>query len=131
MSGMEFTTGIMPVVVIGPTVAIIGLSLAGNAVSDLVTGSVKDAAGASVASPLVTVLCGLVALAVTMLCSTYGKKMLRLIPFIIGILAGYAVAAIFTLIGQSTGCDALLFCFFFFELVFLFLVLFNALLGLL
>ena len=31
-----------------------------------------------------------------MLCSTYGKKMVRLIPFILGILAGYAVAAIFT-----------------------------------
>lgn len=108
IAGVSWIQKLMPVVVIGPTVAIIGLSLAGNAVSDLVTGSVKDAAGASVASPLVTVLCGLVALAVTMLCSTYGKKMLRLIPFIIGILAGYAVAAIFTLIGQSTGCDALL-----------------------
>ncbi len=108
IAGVAWIQKLMPVVVIGPTVAIIGLSLAGNAVSDLVTGSVKDAAGASVASPLVTVLCGLVALAVTMLCSTYGKKMLRLIPFIIGILAGYAVAAIFTLIGQSTGCNALL-----------------------
>ena len=108
IAGVGWIQKLMPVVVIGPTVAIIGLSLAGNAVSDLVTGSVKDAAGASVASPLVTVLCGLVALAVTMLCSTYGKKMLRLIPFIIGILAGYAVAAIFTLIGQSTGRDALL-----------------------
>ena len=97
----------MPLVVIGPTVSIIGLSLAGNAVSDLVSGSVKTAEGAALASPLVTVLCGLVALFVTMLCSTYGKKMLRLIPFIIGILAGYAVAAIFTAIGNAAGVDAL------------------------
>ena len=28
------------------------------------------------------------ALLVTMLCATYGKKMVRLIPFILGILAG-------------------------------------------
>ena len=106
-SGVGWLQKLMPVVVIGPTVAIIGLSLAGNAVSDLVSGSVTDASGAALASPLVTILCGLVALFVTMLCSTYGKKMVRLIPFILGILAGYAVAAIFTAIGNAAGIDAL------------------------
>ena len=107
LAGVKWLQKLMPVVVIGPTVSIIGLSLAGNAVSDLVSGSVKTAEGAALASPLVTVLCGLVALFVTMLCSTSGKKMLRLIPFIIGILAGYAVAAIFTAIGNAAGVDAL------------------------
>ena len=107
VAGVSWIQKLMPVVVIGPTVSIIGLSLAGNAISDLVSGSVKNAEGAALASPLVTVLCGLVALFVTMLCSTYGKKMLRLIPSIIGILAGYAVAAIFTAIGNSAGIDAL------------------------
>ena len=43
-----------------------------------------------------------------MLCSVYGKKMARLIPFIIGILAGYAVATIFYFIGKGTGNDALM-----------------------
>lgn len=107
LAGVKWLQKLMPLVVIGPTVSIIGLSLAGNAVSDLVSGSVKTAEGAALSSPLVTVLCGLVALFVTMLCSTYGKKMLRLIPFIIGILAGYAVAAIFTAIGNAAGVDAL------------------------
>ena len=107
IAGVKWLQKLMPVVVIGPTVSIIGLSLAGNAVSDLASGSVKTAEGVALASPLVAVLCGLVALFVTMLCSTYGKKMLRLIPFIIGILAGYAVAAIFTAIGNSAGVDAL------------------------
>ncbi len=106
-AGVGWLQKLMPVVVIGPTVAIIGLSLAGNAVSDLVSGSVTDASGAALASPLVTILCGLVALFVTMLCSTYGKKMVCLIPFILGILAGYAVAAIFTAIGNAAGIDAL------------------------
>jgi uracil permease len=55
----------------------------------------------------VAILCGLVTLAVTMLCATFGKKMIRLIPFIMGILAGYALAAIFTLIGNAAGIDAL------------------------
>jgi uracil permease len=90
----------MPAVVIGPTVAIIGLSLAGNAIGDLQTA---PAGGSS----YVAILCGLVTLAVTMLCATFGKKMIRLIPFIMGILAGYAVAAIFTLIGNAAGIDAL------------------------
>ena len=70
--GVGWLNKLMPAVVIGPTVAIIGLSLA-----------------------------------VVMLCSTYGKKTLRLIPFIIGILAGYAAAAIFTVIGNICDIDAL------------------------
>ena len=107
VAGVKWLDRLMPVVVIGPTVSIIGLSLAGNAVSDLIKGSVVNAEGAAVASPLITVLCGLAALLVTMLCATYGKKMVRLIPFILGILAGYAVAAVFTLIGNATAMDAL------------------------
>ena len=107
VAGVKWLDRLMPVVVIGPTVSIIGLSLAGNAVSDLIKGSVVNAEGAAVASPLITVLCGLAALLGTMLCSTYGKKMGRLIPFILGILAGYAVAAVFTLIGNATATDAL------------------------
>ncbi len=100
--GVGWINKLMPAVVIGPTVAIIGLSLAGNAIGDLTTGSVK-VDGEGIASPLITVLCGLVTLIVTIICSTYGKKSGKLIPFIYGILAGYAVASIFTIIGNS--CD--------------------------
>lgn len=104
--GVNWINKLMPPVVIGPTVAIIGLSLAGNAVGDLVKGDIASSEGAMLASPYVALICGLVTLAVVMLCSTYGKKMARLIPFIIGIVAGYAVAAIFTLIGNVYGIDA-------------------------
>ncbi|MCR5584881.1 MAG: uracil-xanthine permease, partial [Lachnospiraceae bacterium] len=99
--GAGWINKLMPAVVIGPTVAIIGLSLAGNAVGDLQ----KAPAGGSV---LIAVLCGLVTLFVTIICSTIGSKNIKLIPFIIGILAGYAVSLIFTLIGRATGSDALL-----------------------
>ena len=44
------------------------------------------------ANVYIKIICGIVTLAVTMLCSVYGKKMGKLIPFIIGILAGYACA---------------------------------------
>ncbi len=94
-AGVNWINKIMPAVVIGPTVAIIGLSLAGNAVGDL---QKANAGGDS----RIAVLCGIITLLVTMICSTYGKKGIKLIPFIIGILSGYAVAAIFTMIGSAT-----------------------------
>lgn len=99
-AGVAWIDKLMPPVVIGPTVAIIGLSLAGNAVNDLK----KANAGGST---LIAVLCGVVTLLVTMLCSTFGKKTLKLIPFIIGILAGYVLAAILTFIGNAADIDAL------------------------
>ncbi|MGN0386789.1 MAG: uracil-xanthine permease family protein [Lachnospiraceae bacterium] len=104
--GVEWINKLMPVVVIGPTVSIIGLSLAGNAVGDLTTGGVK-VDGVSLADPAVAVLAGIVTLGVTMLCSTYGKKTARLIPFIFGILAGYAFCLVLTLIGDAAGIDAI------------------------
>lgn len=106
-AGVGWINKLMPAVVIGPTVSIIGLSLAGNAVSDLTKGKVLDAAGASTANPLIALVCGLVTLLTVVFCSVFGKKMVKLIPFIIGILAGYAVAAIFTVIGLQTGNPAL------------------------
>ncbi|MBR6729441.1 MAG: uracil-xanthine permease [Clostridia bacterium] len=102
-AGVNWINKIMPAVVIGPTVAIIGLSLAGNAISDMSKGSIPDVA----TSPLITVLCGVVTLIITIICSTYGKKTLKLIPFIMGILGGYAVAAIFTIIGYAANVDAI------------------------
>nr|WP_316622574.1 solute carrier family 23 protein [uncultured Ruminococcus sp.] len=155
-AGVKWINKIMPAVVIGPIVAIIGLSLAGNAIGDLTKvnytepvdmavvqvaevdtigddGSIATIpvalnedgtvnAGISVVqgedgsmtattqpgSPYVAIICGLITLAVVMLCSVYGKKMSRLIPFIIGILAGYAVATCFYFIGKATGNAALM-----------------------
>ena len=101
VSGVKWIDKLMPPVIIGPTVAIIGLSLAANAIGDLNTSSVE---GGSV---YVCLICGLVTLFVTVLVSTYGKKMLRLIPFIIGILAGYLCASIFALLGSLFNNPAL------------------------
>ena len=155
-AGVKWISKIMPAVVIGPIVAIIGLSLAGNAIGDLSSvnytkdvdmsavqvrtidyvnddgsigtanvaldenGNVDASIAVSIAedgtvsgttqpgSPYVAIVCGLVTLAVVMLCSVYGKKMSKLIPFIIGILAGYACATIFYFIGKWTGNASLM-----------------------
>lgn len=106
--GVEWINKLMPAVVIGPTVAIIGLSLAGNAVGDLLKGSVLDATANPVASPYVAFICGIVTLFTVIVCSVYGKKNIKLFPFVIGIVAGYLVALIFTMIGNLTENEALL-----------------------
>lgn len=99
--GVKWIDNLMPPVIIGPTVAIIGLSLSSNAVGDLMKSSVEGG------STYVAIICGLVTLFVTMICSTYGKKVGKLIPFIIGILAGYALASIFALFGKIFNNPAL------------------------
>ena len=108
--GVNWINKLMPAVVIGPTVAIIGLSLAGNAVGDLFVGKVgyldEEGNFVSTASVHVCLICGLVTLFVTMICSVYGKKMMKMIPFIIGIVSGYAIAAVFTLIGNAQDVEA-------------------------
>ena len=101
-AGTKWINKIMPAAVIGPTVAVIGLSLAGNAVGDLTKGAVATC------NPYVALVCGLVTLAVVIVCSVYGKKMMKMIPFIMGILAGYVVAAIFTVIGKLANIPELL-----------------------
>ena len=101
--GVKWIAKVMPATVIGPTVAIIGLSLAGNAVGDMSKGSVP---GVQTSVPL-TVLCGVITLVITIVCSTYGKKMGKLIPFIFGILGGYAFAGILTAIGFAANVDAM------------------------
>ena len=105
-AGVKWISKLMPPVVIGPTVAIIGLSLAGNAIGDLTKGSGLVESFAPVANPYLALICGLVTLLVVIICSVFGKKMAKLIPFIIGIVAGYAVATVFTIIGNATGNEA-------------------------
>ena len=109
-AGVNWINKLMPPVVIGPTVAIIGLSLSGNAIGDMLKFAKFDDINSVYAMSTkgwIGFICALVTLLVVMICSVYGKKMTKLIPFIIGIVAGYAVAALFTVIGLSTGNETL------------------------
>ena len=108
-AGVAWINKLMPAVVIGPTVAIIGLSLAGNAVGDALHFAENDGSAYVMNTHgWVGFVCALVTLFTVMICSVFGKKMAKLIPFIIGIVAGYAVAACFTLIGMKTGNENLM-----------------------
>lgn len=100
-AGSKWVSKLMPPVIIGPTVALIGLSLASSAMGDI-----TKASGATINQSynLVSLLCGIVTLITICICSTQKKfKMGRLIPFIIGIGVGYAVASFFSIFGYA--CD--------------------------
>ena len=100
-AGVKWINKLMPPVVIGPTVALIGLSLAGAAIKDVFSYGPQDTNGSFVMSAPIwaSFVCAMVTLLTVIAVSTYGKKMAKMIPFIIGILAGYVVAAIFTVCG--------------------------------
>lgn len=113
-AGSKWVSKLMPPVIIGPTVALIGLSLAGSAMGDIVKASgLKEVAGELVSVTngsynLVALLCGLVTLITICICSTQKRfKMGRLIPFIIGIGAGYAVASFFSIFGYACNVEYL------------------------
>jgi uracil permease len=116
LCGAGWVNKLMPAVIIGPTVAIIGLSLSSNAVLNSLgyanadmAAPFKDANGGFILNlnSGINLICALVTLTVIIICSVYGKKMAKMIPFIIGICAGYLVALCFTLIGNVTENDAL------------------------
>ena len=113
--GVKWINKLMPASVIGPTVAIIGLSLAVNAVGDAVghnkdLHNIFDAVNSTYVMDLKAILsliCAIVTLATVMVCSVYGNKNLKLFPFVIGILAGYVLATVFTVIGIITKVEAM------------------------
>ena len=101
-AGVKWINKVMPAVVIGPTVAIIGLSLAGNAIANSFGFGSPNGDGYTMTLKTgLSLICALITLATVVLCSVYGKKLMKMIPFIIGILAGYLAATIFTLIGMA------------------------------
>lgn len=92
--GVNWLNKLLPPIVVGPIIMVIGLSLAGSAISNLTTS-----AGTGDSYNWMAILSGLVAMIVTALCAHYGKKTVSLIPFLIGMGSGYVFAVIVTLIG--------------------------------
>lgn len=98
--GTGWVDKLMPPVIIGPTVALIGLSLCGSAVNNMNNTAAGD-------YNLIAILCGFVTFIVTVIASAKGNKTMKLIPFIIGILSGYLLATVFTVIGNVAGIEYL------------------------
>lgn len=95
-TGSAWVNKLLPPVVIGPTVALIGLSLCGSAVNNIN----NTAAGSY---NLISIVVGVIAFLITVYASTKGTQGMKMIPFIIGILGAYVVALVLTLIGKAAG----------------------------
>ena len=99
-TGSGWVNKLMPAVIIGPIVALIGLSLSGTA-----TGWMSTNGGNNYS--LITIVVGVFTFLAIVFVSIKGTKGMKLIPFIIGIAAGYVLALILTLIGKATDTASL------------------------
>ncbi|HEL1061798.1 TPA: uracil permease [Streptococcus equi subsp. zooepidemicus] len=90
--GNEWIDRILPPVVVGPIVMVIGLSLASTAVSDVMLKDGKY--------NLLYLLLGLVTLLAIIFFNIYGKGIVAIIPILLGLLVGYLFAI---LVGMVTG----------------------------
>lgn len=98
--GTNWVARLMPAVIIGPIVTLIGLSLSSTA-----TGWMQTNGGDQY--NLVSILVGVVTFLAIVFTSVKGSKNLKLIPFIIGIGIGYAFALVLTVIGLLCKVEAL------------------------
>lgn len=98
--GSGWVNKLLPPVIIGPIVALIGLSLSSTATSWAMTNGGSE-------YNLLSILCAVVTFLIIVLASVKGNKTIKLIPFIIGIGSGYLLALIFTLIGNAANVDYL------------------------
>ena len=93
--GTKWLSKILPPIVVGPVIMVIGLSLSGSAINNLVGNDSYN---------WLAIISGLVAMFVVALCAHYGKgKFISLIPFVVGMGAGYLVAVLFTVFGYYIG----------------------------
>ena len=110
--GTGWISKLMPAVVIGPTVAIIGLSLSVNAVGNVFgysdAGVFTASEGQISLHVLMCIIVGLVTLFTVIITSVFSKPkgFLRLIPFVVGIAVGYLFALALTGIGYAMNNDA-------------------------
>ncbi|MBQ8891269.1 MAG: uracil-xanthine permease [Bacilli bacterium] len=96
--GKNWIDKILPPLVIGPMIMIIGLGLAPSAVSQIgLSGDAIEIKGVIVA---------VVSFLTTALISTRAKGILKVIPFLIGILVGYILSIILGLVDFTTLNDA-------------------------
>lgn len=98
--GVGFLQKLMPPVVTGPIIMVIGLSLAPMAVN-MAMGKTGD--GSAELFPYAdALLVSMSALITTLLVATLGKGIFRLIPIMAGVFVGYIMASIMGMVGTET-----------------------------
>ena len=102
--GSDILHKILPPIVTGPVIMVIGLVLAPVAVH-MASGRTGDGSAWLVPEPTAFIIAG-VALVVTVLVSLLGTGLFRLIPILCGIVAGYLTALVLDATGTSAAFQA-------------------------
>ena len=92
LKGTAWLHRLLPPVVVGPVIMVIGLALAPVAVN-MATGETSEHIGYGAA-----ILLSMVSLLVTLVLAVFGRGLLRLVPIMGGIVAGYTVALLMGLV---------------------------------
>lgn len=87
--GTKWIDRLLPPIVIGPMIMVIGLGLANSAVTN--AGFIKDGTVQQITVAIVTFL-------ITAFINTKAKGFLKIIPFLFGIIGGYIAAVVFGLV---------------------------------
>ena len=98
--GSGWVNKLLPAVIAGPIVSLIGLSLSSTATSWMQTNGGSEYS-------LLTILIGLITFFAIVYASVKGSKSMQLFPFVVGIGVGYIISLILTLIGISCGNESL------------------------
>lgn len=100
--GVDWLLKLLPPVVVGPIIMVIGLSLAPTAV-DM---SMNKLVGQEKVYDVTYLSVSLFTLAVTIFCSLFLKGFFKLIPVLIGIVSGYVLSIILGLVDMQAIADA-------------------------
>ena len=95
--GTKWIDRLLPPIVIGPMIMVIGLGLANSAVTN--AGFIKDGTVQQITVAIVTFL-------ITAFINTKAKGFLKIIPFLFGIIGGYIVAVVFGLVDFTPVLEA-------------------------
>lgn len=103
-TGYQWLMKLLPPIVVGPVIIVIGLALAGTAVDMAMT---IPAAGNTSEYSLLHFSAAIVTLLTAIVCTIYFKNIISLMPILIGLLVGYAYSAAigiidFTQIGEAS-----------------------------
>ncbi|PID41078.1 MAG: uracil permease [Proteobacteria bacterium] len=102
--GSDILHRLLPPLVTGPVIMVIGLVLAPVAVH-MAMGRTGDGTTWLVPEPTAMIIAG-VSLTATVLTSLFGKGWFRLIPILVGITAGYSASLLLDITGISTSMQA-------------------------
>lgn len=95
--GTKWIDRLLPPIVIGPMIMVIGLGLANSAVTN--AGFIKD-------GPVQQITVAIVTFLITAFINTKAKGFFKIIPFLFGIIGGYIVAVLFGLVDFTPVLEA-------------------------